>query len=123
MSSSLHLLITKFKNKQTAILNKQISNRFLLEKNPDAYIKREEVNENEQKPEKTEETVESEKWVLKPKAKPKQPTVRGKAKEVLNRNYKQQKAELNRRLKENTEKLEAIKKTKKNFQKKTIVLK
>ena len=92
---------------------------FFTGKNPDAYVKREEVNENEQKPEKTD------KWVQKPKPKPKLPTVRGKAKEILDRNLnlKQQKADLKQRLDENTEKMEAIKKAKKNFQKKTFVLK
>ena len=92
---------------------------FFTGKNPDAYVKREEVNEKEQKPEKTD------KWVQKPKPKPKLPTVRGKAKEILDRNLnlKQQKADLKRRLDENTEKMEAIKKAKKNFQKKTFALK
>ena len=66
---------------------------------------------------------QNEKWVLQQKPKPKLPTVRGKAKELSTKSYKQQKAELKRRLDENTEKLEAIKKAKKNFQRKTIVLK
>ena len=92
---------------------------FFTGKNPDAFVKHEEVNENEQKPEKTH------KWVLKPKPKSKLPTVRGKAKEISDKNLslKQQKADLKRRLGENTEKMEAIKKAKKNFQKKTFVLK
>ena len=82
-----------------------------------------EVHESEQKPEKTPALYENEKWVLKPQPKPKLPTVRGKAKELPTKDYKQQKAELKCRLEENTEKLEAIKKAKKNFQRKTIVLK
>ena len=45
------------------------------------------------------------------------------SKELSTKDYKQQKADLKRRLEENTEKLEAIKKAKKNFQRKTIVLK
>ena len=92
---------------------------FFTGKKPDAYVKREEVNENEQRAEKTD------KWVLKPKPKPKLPTVRGKAKEISDKNLslKQQKADLKRRLDENTEKMEAIKKAKKIFQKKTFVLK
>ena len=90
---------------------------FFTGKNPDAYIKREEVNDNKQKPEKTD------KWVLKQKPKTKQPQVRGKAKEILDRNLKLQKAELKRKLDENTEKMEAMKKIKKSFQKKNIILK
>ena len=83
-------------------------------KNPDAYQKREEVNENEQKPEKPE------KGALKPKPKsPKLPTVRGKAKEIADRNLRLQKADLKRRLDENTEKMEAIKKLRKAFKRKT----
>ena len=78
---------------------------FFSGKNPDAYQKREEVNENEQKPEKPE------KGALKPKSKsPKLPTVRGKAKEIADRNLRLQKADLKRRLDENTGKMEAIKK-------------
>ena len=90
---------------------------FFTGKNPNAYIKREEVNDNEQKPEKTD------KWVRNQKPKTKQPQVRGKAKEILDRNLKLQKAELKRKLDENTEKMEAMKKIKKSFQKKNIILK
>ena len=87
---------------------------FFSGKNPDAYQKREEVNENEQKPEKPE------KGALKPKPKsPKLPTVRGKAKEIADRNLRLQKADLKRRLDENTEKMEAIKKLRKAFKRKT----
>ena len=91
---------------------------FFSGKNPDAYQKREEVNENEQKPEKPD------KWTLKPKPKsPKLVTVRGKTKEIADRNLRLQKADLKRRLDENTEKMEAIKKINKNIQKKNDVLK
>ena len=70
---------------------------FFSGKNPDAYQKREEENENEQKPEKPE------KWALKLKPKsPKLPTVRGKAKEIADRDLRLQKADLKRRLDENT---------------------
>ena len=94
---------------------------FFTGKNLDDYVKREEVHPSEQKPEKTDE---NEKWTLqKPKPKPKLPTVRKKSVGLSSEDYKKQKAELKRRLDENTEKLEAIKKAKKNFQKKTIYLK
>ena len=117
--SDFELAFTYYKvQKQTNSNLKQTDiQSFFTGKSPDAYVKREEVNENEQKPERTE------KWVLKPKPKPKQPTVRGKAKEISDRNLKLQKADLKRRLDENTEKMEAIKKIKKSFQKKTVVLK
>ena len=52
-----------------------------------------------------------------------QKPVRGKAKEFPTKNYKEQKAELKRRLEENTQKLDIIKKARKNFNKKAIVLK
>ena len=98
--------------KQTEILS------YFSGKNPDVHQKREVVNENEQKSEKPE------KWALKPKPKaPKLPTIRGKAKEISDRNLHLQKTDLKRRLAENTEKMEAIKKIKKNIVKKNIVLK
>ena len=78
---------------------------------------------NEQKPEKTDDLKENKKWILSQKPKPKLATVRGKAKELTTKNYQKQKAELKRRLKENAEKLEAIKKAKKNFQKKNNCIK
>ena len=122
--SEFDLAFTYYKvQKQTNNNLKQTNIKsFFTGKNPDDYKKRGEVHESEQKPEKT-EVDQNEKWVLQPKPKPKLPTVRGKAKELSTKNYKQQKAELKRRLDENTEKLEAIKKAKKNFQRKTIVLK
>ena len=76
------------------------------------------MNEFEQKPEKPD------KWALKPKPKsPKLPTIRGKANEIADRELRLHKAELKRRLDENTEKMEAIKKIKKNIQKENVVLK
>ena len=115
--SEFELAFTYYKvQKQTNSNLKQADiQSFFTRKNPDAYVKREEVNENEQKPEKTE------KWVLKPNPKQKQSTVRGKAKEISDRNLKLQKADLKRRLDENTEKMEAIKKIKKSFQKKRCI--
>ena len=72
------------------------------------------MNEFEQKPEK-----KLIKRALKPKPKsPKLPIIRGKAKEVVDRELRLHKAELKRKLDENTEKMEAIKKIKKNIQKK-----
>ena len=94
---------------------------FFSGKDPEVYVKREEVHPSEQKPVKIDE---NEKWTLqKPKPKPKLPTVRKRSVELSSEEYKKQKADLKRRLDENTEKLEAIKKAKKNFQKKTIYLK
>ena len=94
---------------------------FFAGKDPDVYIKREEVHPSEQKPV---EINENDKWTLqKPKPKPKLPTQRKKSVGLSSEEYKKQKADLKRRLDENTEKLEAIKKAKKNFQKKTIYLK
>ena len=95
---------------------------FFAGKNPEDYVKREEVHPSEQKPEKIDE---NEKWTLqKPKPKPKLPTVRKRSVGLSSEEYrKKQKADLKRRLDENTEKLEAIKKAMKNFQKKTIYLK
>ena len=85
---------------------------FFSGKNPAVYEKREVVNENEQRPEKWE-----------PTKKPKSPTVRGKAKEVADKKLAEPKADLKRRLDENTEKMEAIKKAKKNIIKINKVLK
>ena len=94
---------------------------FFSGKDPEVYVKREEVHPSEQKPVKIDE---NEKWTLqKPKPKPKLPTVRRRLVGLSSEEYKKQKADLKRRLDENTEKLEAIKKVKKNFQKKTIYLK
>ena len=94
---------------------------FFSGKDPEVYVKREEVHPSEQKPVKIDE---NEKWTLqKPKPKPKLPTVRKRSVGLSSEEYKKQKADLKRRLDENTEKLEATKKAKKNFQKKTIYLK
>ena len=96
---------------------------FLTGKNPNSYIKREEINENEQKPIVIQnENTENKKWVLKPTPKPKLPTVRGKAKEIKPRNFDEQKKILKHKLDENTRKMELIKKVKKNFVKKPIVI-
>ena len=120
--SEFDLAFTYYKvQKQTNNNLKQTSIKsFFTGKDPDDYKKREEVHESEQKPEKTTELDQNEKWVLKPKPKPKLPTVRGKAKEVSTKNYKERKAELKRRLEENTEKLEAIKKQRKTFKEKQL---
>ena len=85
--SEFDLAFTYFKvQKQTNTNLKQTNiNSFFTGKNPDDY-KREEVHESEQKPEKTTELDQNEKWVLKPKPKPKLPTVRGKAKELSTKN-------------------------------------
>ena len=96
---------------------------FLPGKNPTTYVKREEINVNEQKPIEIEvENNEEKKWVLKPKPKPKLPTVRDKAKEIKPRKFEEQKKILKRQLEENTQKMDMIKRAKKNFAKKTIVL-
>ena len=61
-------------------------------KNPNSYIKREEINENEQKPiEIQNENVEDQKWVFKPTIKPKLPTVRAKARELRLKDYDEKK--------------------------------
>ena len=92
-------------------------------KNPNAYVKREEINENEQKAIIIEnENTEDKKWVLSQKPKPKLPTVRGKAKEIKPRNFDEQKRILKHKLDENTKQMEMIKRAKRNFAKKTIVL-
>ena len=88
---------------------------FFSGKDPAIYEKREVVNENEQKPEKWEPTK-------KPKS-PKLPTIKGKSKEVMDKKLAEGKADLKRRLDENTEKMEAIKKMKKNIAKINKVLK
>ena len=94
---------------------------FFAGKDPEVSVKREEVHPSEQKPV---EINENDKWTLqKPKPKPKLPTQRKKSVGLSSEEYKKQKADLKRRLDENTEKLEAIKKAKKNFQKKAIYLK
>ena len=94
---------------------------FFSGKDPEVYVKGEEVHPSEQKPVKIDE---NEKWTLqKPKPKPKLPTVRKRSVWLSSEEYKKQKSDLKRRLDENTKKLEAIKKAKKNFQKKTIYLK
>ena len=99
--------------KQTEVIS------FFSRKNPDAYQKeRKETHEFEQQPEK------SETWSLKVKPKsPILPTVRGKAKEMTDRQLRLHKTDLKRRLDLNTEKMEAIKKIKKNIVKKNVVLK
>ena len=123
--SEFELAFTRFKvQKETHDKFKQTDIKtFFAGKNPDDYVKREEVHVNEQKPVKTDDLKENKKWVLSEKIKPKLPTVRGKAKELPIKNYKEQKAELKRRLEENTQKLDIIKKARKNFNKKAIVLK
>ena len=79
------------------------------------------MHPSEQKPV---EINKNDKWTLqKPKPKPKLPTQRKKSVGLSSEEYKKQKADLKRRLDENTEKLEAIKKAKKNFQKKATYLK
>ena len=60
---------------------------------------------------------------FKTKAKTKTSNRQGKVKDFKPRNFDEQKMILKRKLDENTEKLDAIKKAKKNFQRKTIVLK
>ena len=89
-------------------------------KNPEVYSKREEVHQEEQKPIKI-EIDDNEKWTLektKTKILPKLPTQRKRSVVLTSEDYKKQKADLKRRLNENTEKLQAMKKAKKNFQKK-----
>ena len=94
---------------------------FFAGKDPAAYEKREEIHPSEQKPV---EINENDKWTLqKPKPKPKLPTQRKKSVPLSSEEYKKQKADLKRRLDENTEKLEAIKKAKKNIQKRTLYIK
>ena len=102
--SEFELAFTRFKvQKETHDKFKQTDIKtFFAGKNPDDYVKREEVHVNEQKPVKTDDLKENKKWVLSEKIKPKLPTVRGKAKELPIKNYKEQKAELKRRLEENT---------------------
>ena len=83
------------------------------------------MHPSEQKPV---EINENDKWTLqkpkpKPKLSPKLPTQQKKSVGLSSEEYKKQKADLKRRLDENTEKLEAIKKAKKNFQKKAAYLK
>ena len=95
--STLHYsLISKFKKQTNTNLKQTNIESFFTGKNPDDYKKHEKVHESKQKPEKTTELDQNEKWVLKPKPKPKLPTVRGKAKELSTKNYKEQKAELKR---------------------------
>ena len=121
--SELNLAFSYFKvEKQSNNKLKQTDIKtFFSGKDPEVYVKREEVHPSEQKPVKIDE---NEKWTLqKPKSKPKLPTVRKRSVGLSSEEYKKQKADLKRRLDENTEKLEAIKKAKKNFQKKTIYLK
>ena len=107
------LAFTTFKTNKSQLK----SNSLFTGKNPLSYVKREEINLNEQKPINTEE-----KWVLQQKPKPKLPTVRGKAKELKPKNFDEQKKLLKRQLEENTQKMDVIKKAKKNFQRKTIIL-
>ena len=96
---------------------------FLTGKNPNSYIKQEEINENEQKPIIIQnENTEDKKWVLKTTPKPKLPTVRGKAKELKLKDYDEQKKILKHKLDENTRKMELIKKVKRNYVKKPIVI-
>ena len=88
-------------------------------KNPEVYSKREEVHPEEQKPIKI-EIDENDKWTIekaKTKISPKLPTQRKRSVVLSSEDYKKQKADLKRRLNENTEKLQAMKKAKKNFQK------
>ena len=119
------LAFTLYKiQKQTQTDTKQRSIKsFFTGKNPIDYKKRDEVNVNEQKPIQIDENDQNKKWTLEQKPKPKLPTIRGKSKDLKPRNYNEQKANLKRKLEENTEKLEALKNIKKNFQRKTIVLK
>ena len=92
-------------------------------KNPNSYIKREEINENEQKPiEIQNENVEEKKWVFKPAIKPKLPTMRAKARELKLKDYDKKKKILKHKLEENTKHMELMKKVKRNYAKKPIVI-
>ena len=96
---------------------------FLTGKNPNSYIKREEINDNEQKPIVIQnENTEDEKWVFKTTLKPKLPTVRGKAKDLKLKDYDEKKKLLKHKLDENTKQMELIKKLKRNYVKKPIVI-
>ena len=88
---------------------------FFTGKDPAAYENHEITNENEQKPLK---------WTLEKKRKSaKLPTVRGTAKELADKKLAERKADLKCCPDENTEKMEAIKKMKKNISKINKVLK
>ena len=87
---------------------------FFTGKDPAAYENRETTNENEQKPLK---------WTLEKKVKTKKPTASGKAREMADKKLAECKADLKRRLDENTAKMEAIKKAKKNINKLNRVVK
>ena len=92
-------------------------------KNPNSYIKREEINENEQKPiEIQNENSEDKKWVFKPTVKPKLPIIRAKARELRLKDYDEKKKILKHRLDENTKQMELIKKAKRSYVKKPIVI-
>ena len=92
-------------------------------KNPNSYIKREEINENEQKPiEIQNENTEDKKWVFKPTIKPKLPTVRAKARELRLKDYDEKKKILKHKLEENTKHMELMKKVKRSYVKKPIVI-
>ena len=121
--SEFDLAFTYFKvQKQTNNQLKQTDIKtFFAGKDPEVFIKREEVHPSEQKSVKIDE---NEKWTLqKPKPKPKLPTQPKKTVALSSEEYRKRKADLERQLDENTEKLQAIKKAKKKFQKKTIYLK
>ena len=111
LSFSCYKLAKQAKNNS----NQQNLKPFFSGKDPAAYEKREVVNENEQKPEKWEP-------MKKPKS-PKLPTTKGRLKELMDKKQAEGKADLKRRLDENTEKMEAIKKMKKNIAKINKVLK
>ena len=120
MISNLHLHVTKSKKKTIDGQVKKQSEiqSFFSGKNPDVYQNHKEVHEFEQKSEK------SEKWTLKVKPKsPKLPTVRGRAREMTDREIRFQKADLKRRLDLNTEKMEAIEKNKKKHCKEKCCIK
>ena len=96
---------------------------FFTGKNPNSYIKREEINENEQKPiEIKNENTEDKKWVFKPTLQPKLPTVRAKARELKLKDYDDKKNILKHKLEENTRQMELIKKVKRSYVKKPIVI-
>ena len=84
---------------------------------------REEINENEQKPiEIQNENTEDKKWVFKPTIKPKLPTVRAKARELRLKDYDEKKKILKHKLEENTKHMELMKKVKRSYVKKPIVI-
>ena len=104
-------------------VNKQIKNDrsqqsiksyFHPAKDPSVYKEREQINENEQKPQM---------WSLGVKNVSPSVTTTNKAKEQMDKKTNEKKAELKRRLDENTEKMEQIKKMKMNSSSKKLKIK